>query len=284
MWMKNNGRHDIIMNKLMSRNMNTKQNKENTMSILKEATELYNGLRKLQNMTEAFENWKVYREKVSQYILQNTQQGTTIAIVGAGRCNDIDLTLFSKHFSEMSLIDIDDMGMRDAIKKYDIDATCKVDIVVRDFVGIQDKDYIEFANIMCKDMKKYKSFFSPMVTGPKMIEKLNEVYSKISEYELDLGEKNYDYVVVLGVHSQLNSMFEWMWRSMISALGKNDFTVRERVSQENLNIINKFDATVYKMARRGLFIGCEREIIGIPMPFPAAQAAWSVQTPVPPVL
>lgn len=39
MWMKNNGRHDIIMNKLMSRNMNTKQNKENTMSILKEATE-----------------------------------------------------------------------------------------------------------------------------------------------------------------------------------------------------------------------------------------------------
>lgn len=232
------------------------------MSTRKDAEYLYSELCKLRNMTEAYDDWRVYREKVSQYILNNTEHGASIAIVGAGRCNDIDLSLFSKHFSKITLIDIDEKAMHDAINKYDISSMCKTEIVVRDFVGIQDEDYIEYASIMCKDMKKNKQFFSPWVTGPKMIAKLEEVYAKLREYELDLGERNYDYVVALGVHSQLNGMFEWMWTSMIEGLGKTDSKVASRVSQETEYIVNKFDAAIYKMAKKRLFIGCEREIIG----------------------
>lgn len=233
------------------------------MGVLKNGKEMYQGLCKLRNMEEAYEEWQRYRKEVTQYILQNTESGKTVAILGAGRCNDIDLADFANHFSEISLIDIDEEAMKDALKKYNLVFKENINIIVQDFVGISEDDYIEYANIMYKDIKKMLSFFSPMVTAPKMIKKLDSVYSNLKSFELNLGNKKYDYVVVLGVHSQLNTTFEWMWRMMLERHNKFDNTVARRISKETDYIVNKFDNAIHKTAKKKIFVGCERGIVGM---------------------
>ena len=66
---------------------------------------LYDELLQFQILPHARNDWAEYRTAVTAYLLQHTEPQSSVAVFGAGRCNDIDLREFRKHFSSVTLID-----------------------------------------------------------------------------------------------------------------------------------------------------------------------------------
>lgn len=71
--------------------------------------------------TDTFDAWKDYRKAVTEFIIENSEKGSSAAILGAGRCNDMDLSRLSAHFSGITLIDRDTDAMREALGRFEME-------------------------------------------------------------------------------------------------------------------------------------------------------------------
>ena len=58
-------------------------------------------------LPDAYEDWREYRQLLTDTVIEcgNGDQSKTIAIIGAGRCNDIDLKALCRHFEIITLVD-----------------------------------------------------------------------------------------------------------------------------------------------------------------------------------
>ncbi|MBO5336502.1 MAG: hypothetical protein J6A94_05145 [Lachnospiraceae bacterium] len=112
-------------------------------------------------------------------------------------------------------------------------------------------------NVATKDLKKARAFFSPMTTAPKMIRVLDKLYEKVRTYNIGIDENLFDYSIVLGVHSQLNVMPEYLWNKFLVSVGKNDESIAKRVHLENEFIASRFNDTIIKATKQRAFIGLE---------------------------
>lgn len=224
--------------------------------------ELYRKLSDMLIFPNAYEEWADYREKVTDYIIEHSEEGRSIAILGAGRCNDLDLAKLKKHFSFISLFDRDEEGMTEALKRYGLEDDPDVDIVVRDFVGISDEDYAEYADLMIKELNKKGRDTDLEDVAPLMIEKLEEIFKKTREHQADIGIQQYDYATALGLHSQLLNMLVWIWAVGLSNIGKSEKTVEERIKQEDLYQVKKMNDDINMLVRKGFFLGCEMSRLG----------------------
>lgn len=68
-----------------------------------------------QRIPGAWEAWRGYRGQVTDYILENSQRGTSLAVFGAGRLNDLSLPQLLEHFSKVTLFDLDEAAMWEAV-------------------------------------------------------------------------------------------------------------------------------------------------------------------------
>ena len=69
-------------------------------------------------------------------------------ILGAGACNDFDLSLLVKHFSKITLLDYDENSMRQAIRKYALSdrERGKIEIRKTSLNGIGEEEYASFCD------------------------------------------------------------------------------------------------------------------------------------------
>lgn len=245
---------------------------------MKNPKELYASFRNAQIIEHAFEEWSDYREQTTAYLLRNTTPQKSLAIFGAGECNDLDLNLLIQHFSEITLFDCNEGSMRTALHRYELTETPGIHRIKKDFVGISDEDYIAYTAILTEAVRKQGKAFRAEQTAPEMLKKLEELYSAAGSIPLELGAEKYDYSIALGVHSQLNNMAEWIWSAVTGALGESDSTVPARIKQENEAMIRKFNTAVIQATKKNIFFGCERSRIGIDGAVEGAvQAFWDIQ-------
>lgn len=66
---------------------------------------LYDQLLRLQHMPNAFTEWSGYRNDLTDFIIDHTDSGKTVLIIGAGACNDYDIGRLLFHFSKIILLD-----------------------------------------------------------------------------------------------------------------------------------------------------------------------------------
>lgn len=88
----------------------------------------------------AFEEWSDYRRQLTDIVIAGTSKGDTLAVYGAGSCNDIDLRRLAKHFSEITLLDLNEEAMKDAVSRHRLEESEKIRIECFDFVGISEPD------------------------------------------------------------------------------------------------------------------------------------------------
>ena len=224
--------------------------------------ELYQKLSGMLLLPNAYEEWADYREKVTNYIIEHSEKDRSIAILGAGRCNDLDLAKLKEHFSFISLFDRDENAMKEAVSRYGIENDPDVDIQVRDFVGISDEDYASYADLMIKEMNKKGRETDLEDVAPLMLEKLEEIFAKTRAHNSDIGIQQYDYATVLGVHSQLLNMLVWIWAVGLSNIGKTEKTVEDRIKREDLYQVKKLNDDINMLVRKGFFLGCEMSRTG----------------------
>ncbi|AGK96529.1 hypothetical protein [Clostridium pasteurianum] len=145
-----------------------------------------------------FEKWyehrKIIRDVIDKRVAEvNLDNNKSIAIWGAGKCYDIDLTYLSNKFNRVMLLDINEDCMKDALKLHNVTGKKNIEIKKVDFMGNTDKIYREFFELVenrhsVKELRIY-------------LENLKESITRNNNINSDLDKFNI--TLCLGVHSQI---------------------------------------------------------------------------------
>lgn len=144
-------------------------------------------------------NWKIHRDIISSNIknhIVDPFEFETIAIWGAGKCNDLDLKFFCTEFKEVHLFDFKDENVKNGVEFQELTDEELERIVIHpgfDFVGI-DTDFYERIENMLIQKESSKAIIK---------------YIRATANKLDASvvikhvESKFDVSISIGVHSQI---------------------------------------------------------------------------------
>ncbi len=218
---------------------------------------VYDELMKFKVMPEAFGSWAEYRSVLSNHILSHTRPNTSVAVFGAGRCNDIDLSLFTDHFSSVTLLDSDKTSMQEALKQYRLTDCPKIKPVVVNFTGITPDDYRSFSDELSSLLNVRGSSSDIRILADYALFKLRRLDQKSAGYFPNFGKQCFDYSVTFGVHSQLYNMPAWIWSAFCANLNAGDSAVERFIQGQNERLIPRFNDAVLRATKKRAYFGCE---------------------------
>ena len=223
---------------------------------------IYDQLRSLQVINNAYNEWESYRRQLTEIIMKYAKESERIAIFGAGRCNDIDLRRLSECFNEIILFDKDLQAMKEGLYQQKVETIPNIKIKVTDFVGIHDADYRVYADTLISEIRKKGMRTNVCELAEVALDQLEILYTKAMNTPIYFGTQAYDTAVVVGVHSQLISMLEWIWSIMLQTINKDEKSVRTKMIEMNEVFVTRFNDAVIKGARSKIIMGCEVARVG----------------------
>ena len=191
-------------------------------------------------LPDAYEDWREYRQLLTDTVIEcgNGDQSKTIAIIGAGRYNDIDLKALCRHFEIIKLVDCDSDAMNEAVAKLTDDEAKRVEINSTSLTGINETDLnLYFESVLSAVRNQgykltYDSFEEIILSELKILkDKLP------TSYEILIKElPKRDIVLCNGVFSQLFSAISFFVRSVAGSIPDSLFTgamqAADRLEQE----------------------------------------------------
>ncbi len=223
---------------------------------------LYDQLLGLQVIEDAYLEWRTYRKQLTDFIIQEAKGNESIAILGAGRCNDIDLKRILAYFNEVTLVDKDKKAMEEGICKQEIVNLNQIKIRQMDFIGMSEEDYRVYADILIKEVRKLGMNTNVHELAKVALKALEWLEEKVEKINIDLGRARYETTVVVGVHSQLLSMLEWIWHIILQTIKQDESCVRAQIIRMNEKYIRRFNDLLIGATKKRMIIGCEKERIG----------------------
>ena len=223
---------------------------------------LFDQLQALQNIPHAFSEWEDYREVLTRYIIEQAYGKQEVAVLGCGRCNDIDIKLLSMYFEKVYLIDKDRIGMEAALKQYGLWEHPRIEMRISQFTGIDDNDIRDYADLLIQEVRRRGMLTNVDELANATLKALDALEEKMREYEGTLGQ--YDNTVIVGVHSQLINMLHWIWHVILQTIGKEEDKVRQRIMMLNELCTSKFNEAVIKATKAHIIVGCEESKVDIP--------------------
>ena len=220
-------------------------------------TSIYDKLLEFQKLPDAFTDWQEYRSALADYLLAKTPSGSSLAIFGAGRCNDMDLSRFIRHFSSITLIDADYSAMQEALRRYRLADHPQIQIELADFTGISPSDYRSFGDELSSLLNVYGAGTDIHVLADYALFKLDKFYAAAASHTPVFGVNAFDYSVCFGVHSQINNMAAWIWSAFASNLGTNDPAVEQRIIRANDELIPRLNTAILAATKNLAFFGNE---------------------------
>ena len=210
------------------------------------ARQIYERFLQRSSRDDEFNDWAGYRAELTDYIIRKTAPGSSLLILGAGKCNDLDLQKLAEHCGSITLSDYRPETAEEAFRQYGLEPSeqlepaqlesaapseqlepvqlesavpsARLRFACADYVGITDEDYIEYTAKLLGIMQRLGDMTGSSleeITGPQLIElrqTLEQIYERNAAYRIDLGGETYDYAVVAGVHSQLNNSFRGLFQ------------------------------------------------------------------------
>ena len=223
---------------------------------------IYDQLRTLQVINNAYHEWEHYRHELTEIIIKYAKGSESIAIFGSGRCNDIDLNRLSRYFNEVILFDKDLEAMKEGLYQQKVEMMPNIKIKVTDFVGIDDADYRVYGDILISEIRKKGMRTNVCDLAEVALDQLEVLYKKAMNTPIDFGVQAYDTAVVVGVHSQLISMLEWIWSVMLQTIKQDERSVRKKIIEMNEAFVARFNYAVIRGARNRIIMGCEEARVG----------------------
>ena len=226
---------------------------------------VYDQLLELQVIPDAWEEWKAYREALVDWIIESTEENDTALVVGAGACNDMDLTKMSKHFSHLYLLDQDEKAMEKALKKQIKDSALltKIDLIQADIVGISPEKYRIFSEKLQEMIQVYGKECDVEELAEIALAEMEHAYETRQKADAFFRENSVDHVIACGIHSQLNSMYPWIWEAYCEVLGKRDPRVHQKASEYQNRLMPQINDYLLKAARKRTLFALEAERIGV---------------------
>lgn len=220
---------------------------------------LYDQLIELTKIPDAYSKWSIYRDEITR-LIKDECHGGSLLIVGAGECNDVDIHGLSEQFSSITLLDrsYDNnivLDVKNAINN-------KVTYVSEDLLGISDSSY----RMLCEACQDYIAFninrFSISAFADRYMTLAENMYKEARPLR-SMKKGQYDNVVCIGVHSQINNMLAWIWDAYEAALGQHDARVHNYIRKKNDTIIPEINDYLFSVADKKLIIGAEQSRVGM---------------------
>ena len=246
-------------------------------------------------MPDAFSDWGDYRKRVTKLLSSDVAQeiigyeakkegfaktkmqpvykkgGLSIAILGAGSCNDIDIFELAEHFEHITLIDVDKKAMIGATEWMPEMIREKITIKSGSLTGITDSDQEYFCDRMLSHVSNYGSTMKPDMYNRILLEELMGIGSKLYSNEKMLSENGllpvggYDVVACLGVHSQLMALLSYTIRVLTHNISEqlfqgqvpDDKKVVEYLKKMNAHIIPIINSAILKSSNEKAVFGNE---------------------------
>ncbi|MCI5621688.1 MAG: hypothetical protein MR355_09045 [Lachnospiraceae bacterium] len=219
---------------------------------------IYEKLQSLQHIEHAYENWTDYRNVMTNYILTHTGMDSTLAIFGAGMCNDIDLSLLAGHFKQITLIDSDAAAMNAAKERYGLEDYPRIPCSVCDLTGISSRRYEEFSDLLLDQIKIFGTSIDMELLSDCAISYLHDVYDHLPAQPVVFAADSFDYSMAFGLHSQLNNMFAWIYDAVTASLPKRDTSVHRYIASQTKDIVKKANNTIFHCTKKAAFFANER--------------------------
>lgn len=258
---------------------------------------LYDEIKSHFDLPNAFTDWTNYRNTLTGYLIAETdrialplsfspdmdpsQLLPTLAIIGAGACNDLDLETLSHHFSQITLIDYDSAAMEKALSTYHLKNCPVIELLPLSLNGLYDSDYRNFCRQLQIFVKAAASTISFQTFQQHALSLLNFYYQKSRQMMLTHFPVSYDYIWCFGVHSQLQVMFSYIYHAFevhlhaafINDSSNFDHLFTKRLKEENDFFIPRFHNVLFSGAKKAVFIGCEQKRQGYEGPIEGAYQA-----------
>lgn len=197
------------------------------------AKEFYSRITAMQQLPDARRQWSGYRRQLTDYIINASEPGTSLAVAGAGECNDIDIERLQKHFSKITLIDRRETEMSNKMDTYKL----------IDMLGLDDEAYIRFAEAVldCRALPE------------GMAAALHRLYEDISIRSIG----SYDYILAAGLHSQLNIIPAAICMTAARTFGTDPKEALAVIMGMNRELIPAVDDMLLSCAGSGLIAAVE---------------------------
>ncbi|MBQ9060146.1 MAG: hypothetical protein IJ128_03290, partial [Firmicutes bacterium] len=251
------------------------------------AAQVYADFQERSSKDDEFNDWAGYREELTDFITENTTLGASLLILGAGKCNDLDLGKLADHAGSITLSDYREETAREAFRRYGLIPSNKLRFVEADYVGITDEDYIEYTEILLKIMQKLADTAGKSLEDiageelDKMEDTLERIYQRNADYRVNLAGKSddqaagtYDYAIVSGVHSQLNNAFRGLFQYARKDVEDRSGNVRfaddlnkfifQITRKHTSDLVARFNKALFAAANKGVIYGYEENIIYTP--------------------
>lgn len=195
---------------------------------------IYRQLKDKFIMKEAFSDWKDYRESLTDIVA--AYPGKRLAIVGAGRGNDIEVNRLYETFSGITLIDIDEEAMREGRARLDDVNIEKTEIKRLSVNGLYEEDIDSF----CDELLSYVRSEGKELADEKYEKKISDMLnilkermiSNMDELEEYLTVEKFDIILCNGVFSQLLSMISFFFNSVSQSIIDAGIFDAQKVTQK----------------------------------------------------
>ena len=226
----------------------------------------YQAIRNKFILPNAREDWTAFRNALTDLLLE--AYAGRIAVVGAGRCCDIDLHRVAASSEQVLLLDVDEESMREAVSALPVELQAKTELRAASITGIQEADVEKFIDEMLTYVRYHGRNLSAEMIRLRMNESLDRLAEKLPETEQDLThilpEGSVDLLLCSGVHSQLFSAVLFFIRSlfhslkaMVEHVDMVEAEVLDRIRSMNDQVIPVISDALYSAAGQMVIFGNE---------------------------
>lgn len=160
----------------------------------------------------ARERWSKYRNTMTDYLLQLIERDTVkgsqyaqynLLILGAGGCDDIDISYLLTQGIHIWLVDVNMKAVRSGLNEYEIDANQydQIHIIEADLTDISESEYQSYTQA-CMEGKDYLAGWWKCFYHNQDNQRLKG-FKQVQIAMRREGIKFFDVIVTLGLHSQL---------------------------------------------------------------------------------
>ena len=244
---------------------------------------LFDQLQSHFTIPTAYTDWTEYRNTLTGYLITETNQVSlplsfhanmeqtdilpTLAIVGAGACNDLDLSRLTPHFSRITLIDYNADSMQQALATYELTDNPQIECLPVSLNGITTNDYREFCEELQFFLRETSMHITPEHFESYAISLVTGYFEKSRQTAIPLAAASYDYIWCFGVHSQFQAMFSYIYHAFEVNLKHNVFNEQTNMSErfsnclkaENSSFIPQFHDCLLSSAKKAVFLGLEQK-------------------------
>ncbi len=209
--------------------------------------DLYRSIVNSFYIENAYQEWKDYREHLTDLLIKayercevSAEKKLQLLIAGGGLCNDMDIERLKEKYS-ITVMDIDENG-----KKYFNDKNY-VNYILQSFTGIGENEYREFLEKMVTFARNVKGRITFEEVDINAVNAIEEIEDRIS---INNDIPRCDVLICAGVHSQLFSMFPYIFEIIIENLYNAGLLDNGSKSLEDLYLSSKFMEKVKRLNQK----------------------------------